>query len=205
MDSDAITLIKNDHRLLEGLLDQLKAGTGDRLALLEEVAARLDAHSLAEEQKVYPAIADADPDERDEVNHAYHEHHEVEHLLRKLTNVVESPKFDQVLTQFVDAVNHHVQGEENEVLPALRKAVDKTTLRRLGQAFEETRIAELRDAGFDPESGTGAQQSATDAQSSDDLADATREELYEMAKKAGLSHRSTMSKDELIQALRDRS
>src|ERR1041385_6051361 len=61
MGTDAITLIKNDHRLMEKMFDQLRSGKGDRRALLVEVAARLAAHSHAEEMKVYPALQQANP------------------------------------------------------------------------------------------------------------------------------------------------
>ena len=82
---DAITLIKADHRLLDGLLDRLEAGSGDRRALVEEVTARLTAHARAEEQQVYPAIKEAGTGEGDEVDHAYQEHWQAEHLLRQGT------------------------------------------------------------------------------------------------------------------------
>jgi len=53
MTSDAVTLIKNDHRLVEHLFAQLQAGKGDRQELADEITARLTAHARAEEQQVY--------------------------------------------------------------------------------------------------------------------------------------------------------
>jgi hemerythrin superfamily protein len=200
MATDAVTLIENDHRVLEGLFQQLQADEGDRTALVEEVAARLNAHSRAEEQKVYPAIEKADPDEEEEVEHAYEEHREAEHLLEEVRNLVETPNFAAALTQFVEAVRHHVEEEESEVLPALREAVDKETLARLGAEFEEVRVALLREAGIDEEpTATGGDGGAGD------LADATRDELYEKAKEADIPGRSGMKKDELAEALREQT
>jgi len=196
MASDAVNVIKNDHRLMEGLFAQLRAGDGDRRAIVDEVAARLSAHARAEETEVYPAIAKAG--EAGEAEHGTFEHLEAEHKLRKVSNLVDSPHFEQALDEFVAAVDHHVQEEESELLPALEKASDKRTLDRLGAAFERTRIDELSAAGYEeaPESdGSGA----------DDLADATRDELYEKAKKADIPRRSHMTKEELIKALRDQA
>src|SRR5688572_24789669 len=116
MTSDAIGLITDDHRILEGLFDQLQAGNGDRRILVEEITARLTAHARAEEKHVYPAIAQSAPDEGDEVGHGYDEHHEAEHLLRKVHNLIGSPHFDQAVTEFVAAVKHHIEEEESQVL-----------------------------------------------------------------------------------------
>jgi hemerythrin superfamily protein len=196
MSSDAVTLIKNDHRLLEGLFERLATSMGDRRPLVDEVIARLAAHARAEEWEVYPAIADIDPQEGAEVHPAFHEHAEAEHLLTKVRNLIESPHFDQALTEFIAAVQHHVREEETEVLPALEHAVDSAMLARLGAAFEQSRIRLLRDAGL-------AQDTGVADQPADDLMGATRDALYDMAKNANIPGRSRMNKAELAQSLRD--
>jgi hemerythrin superfamily protein len=197
MGTDAITLIKNDHRLMEKLFDRLKSGQGDRRALLVEVAARLAAHSHAEELKVYPALEQADPGESGEVHHGTEEHHEAEQLLHKLMAMdTKAAGFDSALEEFVGAVKHHVEEEETELLPALQKSVDAATLQQLGAAFEEVRTKELAIAGFD---ATGS------ASSGSDDGGMSRDELYERAKEAGIAGRSSMTKEELAQALREQS
>ncbi|SRR6266480_3680680 len=181
MASDAVTMIMNDHRVLEQLFERLKSGDGDRRTLVAEVKARLTAHSEAEETQVYPAVKDADPNEADEVDHAYDEHEEADGLLAQLEATdPASPEFDRALTAFVDAVKHHVEEEESEVLPALARAVDKATLERLGAEFEEARVATLAKAGI-----------------------GSREDLYEQARQADVAGRSSMSKDELAEAVRE--
>jgi hemerythrin superfamily protein len=200
---DAVTLIKNDHRLMERLFEQLKAGAGDRQALLVEVAARLAAHSHAEEMKVYPALAQAQPEEHGEVEHGAEEHHEAEQMLHLVMAMEpDAPEFESGLAQFVDAVLHHVQEEESELLPALEQAVDAAKLEELGQAFEEVRIKELEIAGV-PLDGASMMDSASSGSS--DVDGASRAELYEQAKEAGVPGRSGMSKEELAQALREKS
>jgi hemerythrin superfamily protein len=198
MGSDAVMRITADHRALEELFTQLQAGTGDRRTLVDEVAARLTAHSGAEEQHVYPAIRDSAPVDEETVDHAYHEHAEADHLLNKVRNLIDSPHFDQALDEFVAAVKHHVEEEESEVLPALRKAVDKATLERLGDAFDNARTELLRQAGYDAPDTAGMSTPGNG-----DLTDATRDELYEMAKQADIAGRSSMNKDQLAQALAD--
>jgi hemerythrin superfamily protein len=193
--TDAVTLIKNDHRLMEQLFSRLKSGDGDRRTLVSEVAARLSAHARAEEAEVYPVIAKS-AGEKQEVEHGTYEHFEAEHKLGKVRNLIESPHFDQALEEFVAAVDHHVQEEESELLPALEKAADKKTLNRLGAAFERARLDELATAGY--EDALIAESGA------DDLAEATRDELYERAKKADIPGRSQMNKEQLMEALHTR-
>jgi hemerythrin superfamily protein len=226
-------MIKADHRLLEDLFAALRSGQGDRRALVDEVAARLTAHSSAEEEHVYPAIAAADPGEGPAVGHAQREHDEAVHLLRKVANLIDSPHYAQAVDEFVAAVAHHVAEEETEILPALTRAVDADALGRLGEAFERARRERLDAAGFDPAGADtkGADTKGADTKGADrkgadtngrggtrgqgnghtprgtkassrDLAAASRDELYELAKQAGIPGRSSMTKTELARALR---
>jgi hemerythrin superfamily protein len=208
--ADAVSMIEQDHRALETLFGKVRSGDGDRTALLEQITVQLTAHARAEEQEVYPAIKQADPAEDVEVEHAHDEHHEAEHLLRSARNLTASPHFEEAFDAFVTAVGHHVEEEEREILPALRAAVDTATLRKLGAAFEQTRtglVAELNNAVGNKRQalgGTSTRQSAGKRQTSrkrQPAADATRDELYELAKQADIPGRSSMTKQELADAL----
>ncbi|HLL65195.1 MAG TPA: hemerythrin domain-containing protein [Micromonosporaceae bacterium] len=184
MATDAISVIMNDHRRMERLFSELQSGEGDRIALLNEVAARLTAHSHAEEQRVYPAIAAADPAQADEVHHGTEEHHEAEKLLHQLQRMEPAgAEFEAKLNEFIDAVGHHIEEEESEILPALRKAVDQQTLEELGKSFENIRTQELKTAGV-----------ADDSEARDDL--------YARAKGADIAGRGGMKKEQLAEALR---
>jgi hemerythrin superfamily protein len=221
MATDAVTLIMNDHRLLESLFQRLQAGEGDRQALLAEVEARLTAHSRAEEREVYPAIKKTDAVEADEVDEAYHEHEEAMQLLTQAKERMDAPEFEAAFTEFVDAVTHHVEEEETDVLPALEEAVDAKTLDRLGEAFERVRAEELSNLGVGADAGGAGGSEARSGAAGGSRGrsgggggggkeakrgagtEASREELYEKAKKADIAGRSKMSKEELAEALRE--
>jgi hemerythrin superfamily protein len=149
MTSDAISLIKHDHRVLEDLFDQVKASKGDRYGLLEEIVALLTAHSRAEEQQVYPAIDAAAPDHGHDVQRSTQEHDEAEELLENALQAVDTAEFDEIFAEFVEVVSHHVEEEESELLPALQEAVDRAELLRLGEAFARAKAEELSRSGFD--------------------------------------------------------
>jgi hemerythrin superfamily protein len=199
--TDVVELIEQDHRELEGLFDRVLAGDGDRQQLLDEITSRLEVHARAEELEVYPVLTRADPGEKEEVEHANDEHHEAEYLLRRARALVVSPHFDEAFTAFVAAVKHHVEEEETDVLPALREAVDGGRLAELGTAFDRVR-RELLAQPAAVVALMAEAQGVPDA-AADDLADATRDELYERAKAAEIPGRSGMTKQELAEALRD--
>jgi hemerythrin superfamily protein len=144
MASDAVALIMNDHRMMERLLDRLRTGEGDRQLLLDECAARLTAHSHAEEQRVYPALPSPE-----DAHHGADEHHDAERLLHDLQRISpEGPDFDDRLEDFIATVLQHIEHEETELLPMLRSTLSEQRLAELGAAFEEVRIAELAVAGI---------------------------------------------------------
>jgi hemerythrin superfamily protein len=200
--ADAVSLIEQDHRALEALFEKVKEG--DRTALLAEIAVRLTAHARAEEQEVYPAIKRSDPVQDEGVAHAHDEHREAEYLLYRASNLVASPHFEEAFDAFMAAVGHHVEEEEREILPALRAAVEPDRLRKLGAAFEQTRTAIVAELGHaagntgQTRRGTSTRRSAGKRQTSrkrQPVGDATRDELYELAKQADVPGRSTMTKN----------
>jgi hemerythrin superfamily protein len=194
MAADVVTLITRDHRTFERLFAQVKAGGDGVPALLGKIAAMLAAHSRAEEERVYPALARAEPDETGEVQHGTQEHHEAERLLQQaIAAGPGSSAFDRQFDEFVQAVTHHIEEEESEILPSLRSAVGPAELERLGQEFADRRQQELFALG------------AGDADVLPPGPEATVPELQEEARRLDIEGRSTMNKDELLRAIAERS
>lgn len=188
MAQDVIELITSDHREVERLFDQLKAGQGNSSALLEEVGRLLIAHNRAEEERVYPVVAREASDEKGQVRHSQEEHEQAEELLRQLqeTDPAEE-QFATLVEQLVEAVTHHVETEESEVLPALREAVDERRLEELGQEFSRRRQEVMEEA----ESRVRSAEQPS------------REDLYREAQDADIPGRSQMNEEELADAVRD--
>lgn len=89
-------------------------------------------------------------------------------------------RFDSMLQELIDAVQHHVEDEESTVLPGMREQLDANRLEELGRAFATAREEHLGDRP----------------------GEATRDELLGQAQNAGIAGASSMSKDELKQALK---
>jgi hypothetical protein len=188
---DVVTAIMNDHRVLESIFDELRAGDEDRAVLIAEVRARLAAHSRAEERYVYPVLLRVRPSGSGEVvvgdggragpvHRGVEEHRAAEEKLVALESAT-AEDFLRALGAFVAAVGHHVAEEESEILPAIKASLSFRKRDELGRRFESHRISELRRAGID-----------------DAL---TKEDLYIKAQRAGIAGRSSMSRGELARAL----
>jgi hemerythrin-like domain-containing protein len=189
---NVVTLIKNDHDTFEWFFTKLESEeteTEEKTQLLGRLEALLVPHSRAEEQVVYPAISQAVPQEEEETKDGAAEHHHVDGLMAELkAQPIDAPGADGILAAMIGELRHHIEEEEQDILPAYQDAVDSAELDRVGQAFRQAKEQVRLEHGFpEPERP--------------DLIDLTRDELYERAKAEGLEGRSDMSKDELVRAL----
>jgi len=141
-----ISLIKADHQDLEKVFVQLEEEQGDIKALLQQVAEMLIPHSKAEEDVVYPAIKQLMPDEKSDVDDGIAEHHHVEETLKKLlAEDLNDPGADGLIAAMIGEVRHHVEEEEEDILPAFGKAASPQQLSELGEQFLAAKKAALAE------------------------------------------------------------
>ncbi|ONI79971.1 hemerythrin [Actinosynnema sp. ALI-1.44] len=176
---DVIELIMDDHREVERLFDELKNSPRKRPLLTPVVCALLVAHSRAEEAEVYP-VGKREVGEIEEIEHSQHEHAEAEKLLVELAKAdPTSARYDEVLAKVVEAVTHHVREEETHVLPRMHAALDDSRRAELGEAFAASRARHLGDQP----------------------GEATKQELLQQARNAGIDGTSGMTRDQLVKAV----
>jgi iron-sulfur cluster repair protein YtfE (RIC family) len=166
---DAITLIENDHRVVEGLFGTYE-GLGpdgnvpERQRTVHSMIEELRLHAAMEEQVFYPAVQEALGDEADElVEESLREHAEAKQTLDELDALEPSAEtFHQRVTELIEEVRHHVDEEEQEILPKLRAALDSQVLLQLGEELEGSKMTLLgvavtaeapQPAGSFPEEG----------------------------------------------------
>ena len=178
--SDVVELILADHTELKSVFEKLKTGdVGARGLLVPLAASMLIAHSRAEESEVYPVVRDEAGDAED-VEHSQEEHAGAELLLEELYDLdPASVKFPSALKELVEAVHHHMEEEEEKVLPAMRTGLSDTRRAEVGEAFLAARRAHWGDE-------PGA---------------ATKADLLIQATNAGIEGASTMYKSQLKKAL----
>src|SRR5205807_441542 len=138
---DAITLLKEDHRTVEGLFRRFERAANRQTRTAGEVVARiveeLSRHAAIEEQAFYPAVREAMPDAEEDVLEALEEHHVVKWTLSELDGMDPTDeRFTAKVTVLTDLVRHHVEEEEGELFPEVRKAMKRKELEELAQALE---------------------------------------------------------------------
>lgn len=144
---DAIQLLKRDHRAVEQLFKQFeragKAGkTADMKRVVQKAVKELSIHAAIEEQIVYPALRHAEEALEDEVLEALEEHHLVKLTLLELDGMSpEDERYRAKMTVLIESVRHHVEEEEEELLPRLRKAFAPRDLTELGSLLEQAKKA----------------------------------------------------------------
>lgn len=145
---DVVEIILADHRWFEEALRELRDVQSDREAVLADLATVLIAHAEAEEAKVYPALRKKDAIDAEEVEHSEHEHDEGNEALLDLMEVedTDSEEFSKQLHELSEALTHHLDEEERDVLNPARTDVSEEVRRNLGDAFAEER-ARLIDSG----------------------------------------------------------
>ena len=121
--SDVFALLVEDHRTVDGLFQQFQQSNDPEVAL--QICQELTIHALLEEEMVYPVLATKVGTEM--AQEARQEHRDAKALITQIESGVGAGEdVSELVQQLQEAVEHHVQEEENEFFPTLRKAVPET-------------------------------------------------------------------------------
>lgn len=140
----AIDLLVDDHKKVKKLFkdfDKLKekGDSEDKQALVQEICSELMLHAQIEEEVFYPAIREVV--EEDMVNEAEVEHASAKDLIEQIQALDPSdPMFDAKVTVLGEYIEHHVEEEEKEMFPKVKKS--KLDLELLGEE-----MMNLKEAG----------------------------------------------------------
>ncbi|MFM0001360.1 hemerythrin domain-containing protein [Paraburkholderia dipogonis] len=144
---DALAFLEAEHRAVERLFTAFEKAADDDLeaksALAQRACEELSIHAMLEEELLYPAAQEALPDsDKVDVEEAYVEHFLVKTLIAKFETMKAGDKgFDATFKVMSEMVGHHVEEEEEELFPELRKS--NCNLRTLGEKMAK-RKAELQ-------------------------------------------------------------
>ena len=137
---DIRTLLRLDHdEAVKLARDMYESESGDeRRALLRQLKPALLVHSRAEEKEVYDALLKiAEPELRDAAWQGYVEHGVLDDLLEKLlkSRKTETDEWKAHAKVLLDFLEHHVQEENERMLPALEEHFNDDEREALGRRF----------------------------------------------------------------------
>lgn len=146
-ESNAIELLKHDHREVDSMFKQFEAEDQSRskAEMAQHICLSLIVHSEIEEELFYPAAQRALEEEgRDLVSEAKVEHMSLKRLIDDISGSSPNDElFEARMTVLKEYVKHHVHEEEHELMPQVKKtAID---LEALGARLLERKQALIRE------------------------------------------------------------
>ena len=192
MPSSITRLTALDHDRLLRLVRRAVAPGPSRERWRDELVHLVRAHLVGEQQVLSAEVLDA---AGVSVDPAGSRLAEVDGRLRSAAErmaavPVTSPELADAGTQLQQALTMHADMITEQLLRPLEAAVPRKEVRRLGGRYAEVRDRALQQDG--------------DGEPPPRRLDLSRAELYELAKKAGIEGRSTMSRKDLIAELQRR-
>ena len=166
---DAIALLKADHKEVEQLFKQFEK-SGDRALkqkekLVEKMIRALAVHAAIEEMLFYPIVRTAalkanntlGKGASDLVLESLEEHHIVKWTLSELEKMkATDERFEAKVTVLIESVKHHVEEEENDLFPKVKRLLNAKILNDLGERMEKAKkLAPTRPHPRSPDTPPG--------------------------------------------------
>jgi hemerythrin superfamily protein len=138
MSSDAIVLLKNDHKEVRKLFREFQAAGEDATKkkgdLVSKIIELLTVHTYIENEIMYPEVRRLLPDLEDDILESYEEHHVADVLVMELFAMKpDAERFDAKTTVLIESVTHHIEEEEDEWFPKVRAGLGRKQLAELGE------------------------------------------------------------------------
>ncbi|WP_341632916.1 hemerythrin domain-containing protein [Sphingomonas agri] len=144
-DKNAIALLKEDHRAVEKLFKEFEEakGEGRKEKLARRICLELSIHTKIEEEIFYPAC-EGKVDE-DLLKEAFVEHDAAKLLIAEIEagNGKSDDFFDAKVKVLSEEIEHHVEEEEKELFPEVRKA--DIDLDAVGEQLADRKSELLKD------------------------------------------------------------
>jgi hemerythrin superfamily protein len=138
---DAIEMLKKQHREVEALFkkydEQGEKAEKGKQHVFETIADALAMHATIEEKHFYPAIKAKRTE--DILLEALEEHLGIKRVIADLLKISSSDDtFDAKVKVLKEQVEHHVEEEESELFPKVKKILDERELTAIAEQMQGT-------------------------------------------------------------------
>jgi hemerythrin-like domain-containing protein len=152
--TDVFDALGGDHAVIKRMLNALESSADNstgapravvaaRKAVAEQLITNSSAHETAEEQYFWPVVRERLPDGSDLADHAIEQEAEAKQMLNELKKLGgPEPQFDALVDTLILACRTHIEFEESQVWPALRKLLSPDESRELGK-----KVAKAKEHG----------------------------------------------------------
>lgn len=144
MASDAITMLKADHREIRRLFREYRRTSDTAVKtkekLVHQIIELLTVHSYIENEVLYPQVRELLPELDEAMLESFEEHHVADMLCAELaTLTTDDEHFEAKTIVLIDNVTHHIDEEEGDRFPKIRAGLSRTKLRDMGVLIEQAR------------------------------------------------------------------
>ncbi|HEY4183697.1 MAG TPA: hemerythrin domain-containing protein [Polyangia bacterium] len=142
---NAVDLLESQHREVEKLFSKIEKAkkSASKGKLFAEIADKLAIHAAIEEHHFYPAVKAKRTE--DILLESLEEHLGIKRVIADLLEVDAADEtFDAKVTVLKEQVSHHVEEEESDLFPKVRKLLDEDRLEAIGQEMSAEQ-AELEE------------------------------------------------------------
>jgi hemerythrin superfamily protein len=142
MSTDAIMILKEDHKRIKALFKQFQS-TGEgavkrKGSLVDKILEELTVHTYIENESMYPRVRQLMPEVEDDVLESYEEHHVADVLCMELAAMSpDAERFDAKVSVLIENVTHHIDEEEGDWFPKVRKGLGRKQLSEIGAEMLE--------------------------------------------------------------------
>ena len=194
---DAIALLVRDHKEVEQLFRQFEKLTDraqkSKQKIVAKIIRELAVHAAIEEMLFYPAVRTAAlkansrslKEAADTVLESLEEHHVVKWTLSELEKMKpEEERFDAKVQVLMESVRHHVEEEQEELFPKVRKLFDAEVLEQLGERMQKAKkLAPTRPHPRAPDQPPGNMVAGTVAAVMDRAKDMVRDGVGRLSRR----------------------
>jgi iron-sulfur cluster repair protein YtfE (RIC family) len=131
---NALDLLKQQHEKVTKALTKIAEGGSGSSAELRSIADELVAHMVIEEHIFYPRVREL---MKDVIEESFEEHAVARFELARLLQAGSAEKKTRAMV-LKELLRHHIEEEEKEMFPKVKKGVEAAELTMLGAKMQQT-------------------------------------------------------------------
>ncbi|MEV6324664.1 hemerythrin domain-containing protein [Nocardia sp. NPDC051787] len=142
MSTDAIVLLRDDHKAIRKLFREFEKAGSDtaKERVVDKIIEALTVHTYLENECMYPEVRKLVPELEEDILESFEEHHVADLLAAELATMKpEDEHFTAKAAVLIENVDHHIDDEENEWFSQVREKLGRKQLQEIGARMQELR------------------------------------------------------------------